>query len=247
MELGRFELDNVYCEDSYKAIKDIPDKSIDLIITDPPYQWEKGGEMTGLFAKGVSSRKFMYEIESDSLDKGIDLSILDDFVRVLKKINIYIWCNKDQIFNYMKYFIEKHNCYFDIIIWNKTNVTPLCGNKYLTDKEFCLFFREKGVPVFGTYETKKTVYTSSANRIDKDKFLHPNCKSTKIIENLIINSSKKGDVVLDTFFGSGSVGVACKRNNRHYLGIDISEKWVKVAQDRLNNIDANGQTSMFLR
>lgn len=90
MQLGRFETNKIYNEDCYKAIKDLPDKCIDLIITDPPYEWQKGGEMTGLFRKGVSSRNFMYQIEESNLDKGIDYSILDEFVRVLKKINIYM-------------------------------------------------------------------------------------------------------------------------------------------------------------
>lgn len=182
----------IFNEDCYQAIKKIPDKSIDLIITDPPYEWQKGGEMTGLFRKGVSSRKFMYQIESSNLDKGIDYSILDDFVRVMKKINIYIWCNKDQLYKYMEYFVGKLKCYFEIIIWNKTNVTPLCGNKYLTDKEYCLFFREKGVKIGGTYNTKNTVYVSSSNREDKELYIHPNCKPLEIIKNLIINSSEVG-------------------------------------------------------
>lgn len=85
MKLGRYEIDNIYNEDCYKVIKDIPDKSVDLIVTDPPYEWQRGGEMTGLFRKGVSSRKFMYQIENSKIDKGIDWNILDEFVRVLKK------------------------------------------------------------------------------------------------------------------------------------------------------------------
>ena len=246
MKLGRFELDNIYNEDCYKAIKDIPDKSVDLIITDPPYEWQRGGEMTGLFRKGVSSRKFMYQIESSKIDKGIDWSILDEFVRVLKKINIYIWCNKDQLYKYMEYFVGKKQCYFEIIIWNKTNITPLCGNKYLTDKEYCLFFREKGVPILGSYDTKKTVYISSANRDDKDKFEHPTIKPMQIIKNLIINSSNENDIVLDCFAGSGTTLVASKDLGRHYIGFEIDKKWYEIAKNRLNKVDANGQMNMFL-
>lgn len=229
----------------YELIKNIPDKSVDLIITDPPYEWQKGGEMTGLFRKGVSSRNFMYQIEKANLDKGINYSILDDFVRVMKKINIYIWCNKEQLYKYMEYFVGKLNCYFDIIIWNKTNVTPLCGNKYLTDKEYCLFFREKGVPIIGSYETKKTVYISSSNKEDKDNFIHPNCKPINIIKNLIENSSKKNDIILDTFVGSGTTCLACKETGRRYIGMEIDPEYHKIAVDRLNGINANGQTSIF--
>lgn len=246
MKLGRYEIDNIYNEDCYKAIKDIPDKSVDLIVTDPPYEWQRGGEMTGLFRKGVSSRKFMYQIENSKIDKGIDWNILDEFVRVLKKINIYIWCNKDQLYKYMEYFVGKKQCYFEIIIWNKTNITPLCGNKYLTDKEYCLFFREKGVPILGSYDTKKTVYISSANRDDKDKFEHPTIKPMQIIKNLIINSSNENDIVLDCFAGSGTTLVAAKDLGRHYIGFEIDKKWYDIAKNRLNKVDASGQMNMFL-
>lgn len=246
MNIGRFELDNIYNEDCYQAVKDIPSKSVDLIITDPPYEWQRGGENTGLFKKGVSSRKFMNQIEELKIDKGIDYSILDEFVRVLKKINIYIWCNKDQLYRYMEYFVGKLGCYFEIIIWNKTNVTPLCGNKYLTDKEYCLFFREKGVRIGGTYNSKKTVYVSPANSSDKSRFEHPTIKPMEIITNLILNSSEEGNVVLDCFLGSGTTAVASKNEKRHYLGFEIEKKWFEIAQNRLEGIDANGQMNLIL-
>ena len=243
------ELNKIYNGDAYELIKQIPDKSIDLIVTDPPYEWQKGGEMTGLFRKGVSSRNFMDSIEKMSMDKGINFDILDDFVRVMKKINIYIWCNKDQLYTYMKYFVEKHNCYFEIIIWNKTNVTPLCGNKYLTDKEYCLFFREKGVKILGQYETKRTVYISSSNREDKELYQHPTIKPLEIIKNLIINSSKENDVVLDPFIGSGTTALACKKLNRQFIGFEIDKKYFNIANDRLKGITQidkkTGQMSLF--
>lgn len=145
----------------------------------------------------------------------------------------------------MEYFIGKKNCYFEIIIWKKTNVTPLCGNKYLTDKEYCLFFREKGVKIMGEYETKQTVYISSSNRGDKEDYEHPNCKPIEIIKNEIINSSNENDIVLDCFLGSGTTAVACKETGRQYIGFEINEKYFKIAQDRLNGITKDGQTTIF--
>lgn len=236
-------LNTITLGDSYELIKDIPDNSIDLIITDPPYEWQRGGKNTGLFKKGVSSRNFMNDIENKKMDKGIDFSILNEFCRILKKINIYIWCNKDQVYKYMEYFIGKKDCYFEIIVWNKTNVTPLCSNKYLTDKEYCLFFREKGVQILGEYETKKTVYTTSANREDKTKYKHPTIKPIEIIKNLIINSSNKNDIILDCFSGSGTTCVAAKELGRRFIGIEIDPEYHKISLDRLNGILANGQIS----
>lgn len=239
-------INTIQLGDCYEIIKDIPDKSIDLIITDPPYEWQRGGKNTGLFRKGVSSRLFMNQIEDKKIDKGINYDILDEFIRVLKKINIYIWCNKDQFYKYMEYFVGKKNCNFEIIVWHKTNVTPLCSNKYLPDKEYCLFFREKGVPIIGTYDTKKTVYTTSLNREDKEKYNHPTIKPLHIINNLIENSSNKDDIILDCFCGSGTTCVGAKQLGRKFIGIEIDSEYHKIANNRLNGILANGQMSLLV-
>lgn len=128
---------------SYELIKTIPDNSIDLIVTDPPYLIEStnaGGN--GELSKSI--QKMNDQLAEGVLTDGITNDILEDFVRVMKKINIYIWCNHKQIIQYLDFFVKKYNCKFDILIWNKSNATPLFNNKYLTDKEYCLYFRRGG-------------------------------------------------------------------------------------------------------
>lgn len=165
MELGRFELDDIYNEDCYKAIKDIPDKSIDLIVTDPPYMFSTGGKMTGIF-KDRGTRHFD-ALENSNLTLNYNYNeLLPQFIRILKKINIYIWCNKEQIKQYLDFF-ENYNCIFEIIIWNKTNPIPLVNNRYLPDKEYCLYFREKGFGLNGTYETKRQFTMSKQKSLIK--------------------------------------------------------------------------------
>ena len=83
--IGRFELNKVYCEDSYKAIKELPDKCIDCIYTDIPYLFHIGFENDAL-------RNDANDLKT--INDGIDYSILDDFVRILKNINCFIWCSK---------------------------------------------------------------------------------------------------------------------------------------------------------
>ena len=166
-------------------------------------------------------------------------------MRVMKTPNIYIWCNHKQIPMYLDYFVTKNNCSFDIIIWNKSNAMPLFNNKYLTDKEYCLYFRKGAYCQPCCYEDAKTVYLQPINTSDKEKFNHPTIKPMNIIKTLIKNSSKENEVVLDCFMGSGTTCVACKNMGRKYIGFEIDEKWFKVAQDRLKNIDATGQFNMF--
>lgn len=187
----KIEPNNIYCGDCYELIKLVPDKSVDLIITDPPYEFGTGGIKTGLFKDRENSGTYQ-DIHDNDLGKGIDIKILDDFVRVMKKINIYIWCNKEQIYDYLTYFVKERNCNWEMIIWAKDNPPPFLNGHYLKDKEYCLFFWEKGVKVQPTYKTGKTVYLTNINVEDKAKFKHPTIKEISIIENLIKNSTGGG-------------------------------------------------------
>ncbi len=186
------QLDVIYNEDCYEAIKKIPDKSIDLIVTDPPYDFETSGCNTGLFKYRTTMKNAYNQIRDNKLDKSIDLKILNEYVRVMKKINIYLWCNKEQIYDYMTYFVKERNCNFEFLIWTKTNVPPFTSGHYLKDKEYCLFFWEQGVKLAGTYETLKTVYVSQINIKDKKDYLHPTIKPLEMIKTLIENSTSRG-------------------------------------------------------
>lgn len=182
--------------DSYELIKDIPDKSIDLIIIDPPYEIKQISGGGCLAHKNI--KKMFNELKQKELDKGINEDILAEILRVMKKPNIYIWCNKTLIPKLIDYFVNKNGLKFDLITWHKTNAMPLCGGSYLVDTEYCLYFRE-GIKMNTAYETAKTHYELPININDKNKYKHPTIKPLPIIKNLIINSSNKGDIVLDCF------------------------------------------------
>lgn len=148
---------------------------------------------------------------------------------------------------YLNYFVNKQDLNFEILVWNKPNVMPLYNHQYLNDVEYCLYFRGAGVCNPQSYEDARTVFRNPTNKVDKFFFHHPTCKPLNIIETLVRNSSKENDLVLDCFLGSGTTAVACKELNRNYIGIEINPKWYKVAIDRLDGCDANGQTSFILR
>lgn len=237
-------LNKITCGDSYKLIKELPDKSVDLIVTDPPYQIEELSGSGMLQEKRIVN--LMKSLDDNELDVGVNEEIFNEWLRVLKKPNIYIWCNKTMIPQLIDFFVLKQKLCFDIITWTKTNAMPLCGGKYLTDTEYCLYFR-KDIKLNTTYETALTHYELPINIRDKNLFNHPTIKPINIIKNFITNSSNANDIVLDCFMGSGTTAVACKETGRQFIGFEIEPKWVKVANDRLNKTDANGQISMILR
>lgn len=218
----------LFNDDCMNVLSRLEDKGIDLVIIDPPYSIATGGS-GGSFGTGKRS----YHKSIQELGYGIKNCVLEELCRVMNKINIYIWCNKEQLKQYMDFFIEK-GCKPELLTWHKTNPVPTCNNKYLSDTEYLLFFREKGVKLFGSYATKKKYYISPTNKKDKDRYGHPTIKPVSILKNLVLNSSNEGDIVLDCFMGSGSTGVACLETNRRFIGVEIEKEYFSVANERIN-------------
>ena len=220
----------------------MPDKSVDLIMTDPPYEIKGIHKPTGIVKK--KGMTYSTELNESGLCVGIDLKILDDFVRVMKKINIYIWCNKEQIYDYLTYFVKERKCNWEMIIWAKDNPPPFLNGHYLKDKEYCLYFWEKGIKVKPSFETGRTVYLSKTNVGDKKDYGHPTIKNIEIIENLIKNSTG-GGLVFDPFAGSGTTCLAAKHLGLNYIGFEINEKYYKIATERLQGINQKGELNLF--
>ncbi|QVK21744.1 site-specific DNA-methyltransferase [Mycoplasmatota bacterium] len=245
--LGKYCYNKIYNEDSYKAIKQLPDNCIDLIVIDPPYKLnvntcENGLKSSNPVTRGMSQTQ--HELKKKNLHVGIDDELLTEMVRVMKKINIYIWCNKRQLKQYFDFF-EKYECNFELLVWCKTNPTPATNNTFLPDIEYCFYFREKGVKLRGSYDTKHKFYIRKTNQEEKALYLHPTIKPLQFIKNFIINSSDVGNVVADFFIGSGTTAVASKELHRNYIGFEIDPEYYKIAVDRINGITAGGQTSIF--
>lgn len=239
------ERNNIYLGDAYQLIKDMEDNSVDLVVCDPPYVFDDNG---GGGAFGSKKQAYHKEV-SMKLNYGIDNSILIELERVMKKTNIYIFCNKNQLLQYLDFYKEKN---IDVLVWHKTNTIPTINQKYLSDLEYIVFARDKGVKMYNNWETSSKLFQSTTNKDDKLLFEHPTIKPEFIIENLILNSSKEGQLVFDPFVGSGTTAAVAKKLKREYIGFEIEKKWYDIAKDRLEgmtvidrNIKESGQQSIF--
>ena len=242
--IGRFKLNNVYNEDCYKAIKDIPDKSVDLIYTDIPYDYTNGGKGGGMLKS--EARKKTYIETIGQFDKGIKWSILDEFCRIMRYIYIYIWCSKDQILPLMKYFVEEKGCLFNILVWCKTNPTPFANDNFLPDIEYCLVFREKGKTKLNDgYKLKSKWYMSGTNVEDKKNYLHATIKPLDLVERHIALSSQEGDIVFDPFAGSSTTLLAAKHLKRRYIGFEINKEYYDISIKRLHGENIKGELNLF--
>lgn len=231
------QLDTIYHGDCLAGLKGLPDCSVDLVIMDPPYVignkgggfWSKATEGNHYNARGT--RKGMERLSA--LKDGFDSAILDELCRVMKKVNAYIFCSQKQIQPYLEYFVNGKGCNWNLLTWHKTNPIPACGNKYLNDTEYILFFREKGVRVYGSYETKRTFYTSLRNQQENVCYNHPTVKPLPLIRRFILNSSLLGGVILDPFIGSGTTAVAAVMEGRRYVGWEVDEGHCRTARERV--------------
>ena len=220
---------------AYEEIKKLPDKSVDLIITDPPYDIDTKYTSCMRNDIGKSYHSVIRELSADDLTSGIELSILDDFLRVLKTVNVYIWCNRRQIIPYLDFFVKKHGCHYDILVWIKTNPIPGCGKNYLNDKEYCLYFR-KSAQLHTTYQRGHTYWITPTNKKDKMLYGHPTVKPQAIIEDLVLNSSEEGDVIFDPFSGSGTTGAAALKHRRKFIGFENNPKHFDTSIRRIDSM-----------
>ena len=219
------QTNEVYNMDCMEGIKLLDDNSIDLVLIDPPY-------LLNLNKIKNTSSINNYANELIGLKDGFDLKVLDLLVQKLKKINIYIFCSKRQVKDLLQYFVNK-GCNYEILTWHKQNPSPLTNNNYLPDTEYVIFAREKGVRLYGNYYTKRKYYISGVNQLDKRKWKHPTIKPLPFIENLIINSSNVGDVVLDCYCGSGTTLVGAIKTNRNFIGFEIDKNYYEIAKQRV--------------
>jgi site-specific DNA-methyltransferase (adenine-specific) len=243
------EIHNIDCMEYMKSMSD---ESVDLIITDPPYDIKNttsGGNSD--LSRSIQSQHD--QLVRDNITSSIDYAkICAEMTRVCKRINIYIWCNKAQIPHYLQEFYTDRGCSFDIIKWVKTNPVPAYCNKYMTDTEYCLYFRKGGYCMPQNSIDASTLYSAPINQLDKRKYKHPTIKPIDILRRLIRNSSKVGDLVFDPFAGSGSAGVASVIEGRDFIGCELLQEYADIARYRVSEIiggnkvnSHTGQVALF--
>lgn len=226
-------INQIFNEDCMEGLDKIPDYSVDLVVMDPPYKLVR---IDGIGLFGSNNRDYYDELSE--IRDGITDELLTKIVSKMKKVNIYIWCNKEQIQQYLEYFSKNGKNSMDLLTWHKTNPIPTCSNKYLSDTEYCLFFREKGVKLYGSYNTKHKYYVSSLNTDDKKLYNHPTVKPLNFIRNMIANAIPDDGsrlLVMDPFMGSGTTAVAAKQLGQDYVGFEINPEYHRTALQRVES------------
>lgn len=200
--------------DCLDLIKKIPDASIDIILTDPPYGLNKEG------------------IQND-VDLGVFYKILPESYRVLKEDSWFITFFSTK-FLPMLFKNNPFSYFWQITLYCPEGrvKSPIGITKFMS----CFVFK-KGSPRI--IQRNKDIFIDTPGKMvepDEGFINHPTPKPKQFIKEIIRMFTKENDLVLDPFVGSGSTAVACSQLNRRFIGFEINQNYVKIANDRLINI-----------
>ena len=216
--------------DCLELMKDIPDKSIDVVGTDPPYKIVQGGCTNKAVRLKGSNQE---QLKKGTLFNNNSIKFnewIPEVYRVLKNnSHCYIMSN-DRNINELLNVCEKVGFkLLNILVWGKSKHSP--NRYYMKNCEFIVFLRKGKAKNINDMGTKQLLLIDNvANK------KHPSEKPIKLMEILIKNSSDEKDIVLDPFLGSGTTGVACVNTNRNFIGIELDEKYFNIAKERINSI-----------
>lgn len=206
------------------VMKYIPDGSIQLVLTDIPYgEVSKNGEERAKYSGQL--RKIDKE-QADILTFNL-IDFLNEVYRVCNG-SIYIFCGIEQVSEIFKFFNSKSDLMTRQCAWRKTNPIPSNGQHFwLSSMENCVFAKKRKT-IFNQ-NCKSAVWDFPVGRSK----VHPTEKPLNLFRYLVESSSNEGDIVLDPCAGSGTTGVACKHTNRDYILIEKEQKYIHIANKRL--------------
>ena len=243
----KMETNIVYQEDCIEGMKKIPNNSIDLVLTDPPYNKTNRNE----WDKPIDLKKWWVEIKRISKpNTAIIVFSSQPFTTDLINSN-------RQVFKY-------------VLVWDKKNVSNPLNAKVMPlvyHEDICIFYEKK--PVYNPQKTnpenkrKWKQYASSKNfgevKTDSEGFvegkyprsilvfsnanrngLHPTQKPVELFKYLIKTYSNENQLVLDCFGGSGTTAIACIETNRQYILFENNPQYFKIINDRIQS--AKSQT-----
>lgn len=217
--------------DCLEILEDIPNKSIDLVLIDPPYEQDThtGGKTS------LAQRKLIQENHIEFISNGYNYDLC--FELLLKKCktpNLLIFCSNKQISKIMGYF-ERKKLTTTLLVWKKTNPIPLCNGKHISDCEFIVYVRGKNAHFNNKSDIKNKYKVKIYPTITGKNRVHPTEKNIDLLKELIELHTFENDTVLDCFMGSGTTGAACKELNRNFIGIELDENYFNIAKQRIEN------------
>ena len=209
----------IYNEDCFDTMKRIPDKTIDAIITDPPYFLPATHYQTRKqFSRNFSDLGILEHFFKD---------VFREFQRILKDTGvIYLFCD-GQSYPLFYYHIFPFCKNVRPLIWDKK--TSINGYSWRHQHELILFGEMPQARVIPTGDGDILRY----NAVKVGDRMHPAQKPIELLESLIKKSTKEGDLIYDPFAGSGSTMIAAMNCNRQYTGSEMAQEYFERMMERI--------------
>jgi site-specific DNA-methyltransferase (adenine-specific) len=220
-------------DDCFNYLSTLESNSIDLILTDPPYDISKKSG----FSSGKMSKFTQISIDFGYWDTEIDLDTLfKEYYRVLRKGGTLILFYDVWKSTMIKDFAVKYKFKQPRVgQWLKNNPVPVNSKtNYLSNcsEYFFSFVKDKN-PTFNS-EYDNGIYNFPLCH-GKERLEHPTQKPLGLIKNLILKHSNSGDIVLDTFSGTSTTAIACLETNRKFICIERDENYYEISKNRIES------------
>lgn len=228
------EKDVIYNADCMGVMRNMPDESVSLVCTDPPYRVTSRGGMASTTMSGywVSKKAYSGKV-FDHNDIDIE-EYLPEFYRILKAdAHCYIMCNNYNLPHFFEVIGKSDFHFVKLLVWDKKS--KICGRYYMGQVEHIFMLRKgKDKPINNCSQSDLLSFSNFNREKDKDgNNLHDSMKPVPLMQCLIENSTEKNELVFDPFLGSGTTALACIRSKRHYLGCEIDEKYYNIIVQRI--------------
>ncbi|MBP7496548.1 MAG: site-specific DNA-methyltransferase [Bacteroidales bacterium] len=229
----------LFNDDCIKVLKTLPEKSIDLIFADPPYNLSGEGFLTTKNGKVAKLNKGNWDIIED-IHK-FNEAWIRECVRVLSDTGT-IWIS-GTLHNHpsVGVVLKKLGLWIiNDVIWFKRNATPLLSSNRLAPSTELIWVASKTKKYFFNYDLAKQINGGKQMKnlweinAEKHKTKHPTEKPESLLKRIILLGSNEGQTVLDPFTGSGTTGIVAKKLNRNFIGIEISKEYFDIATQRIN-------------
>lgn len=216
-------------------MKQLPSDSVDLIVTDPPYNIASKSKVMILQGKVRSTAEAFghfdtyHPFDFDNLIR----QLISEAWRVLKRGgSMYMFTARETNARFIDLAVQRGFTYRNVIALTKNPGPSIYKNAWRSGFDLCLFMTKGRIGTFNFLDQSEmsNVY-KYAPRSKQTK--HPTEKPIELIEKLIRVSSKPGDLVLDPFMGSGTTAAAAKTLGRRYLGYELHTPYLKMARQRL--------------
>ena len=221
--LGSLELNTIHQLDCLDGMKLIPDESVDLLITDPPYTTPT------ITAFG---RKKVRNIADLSIQETYIKTLKIEWERVLKPdASVFIFCDDNYYTSIFRSFYDwNHN---QMIVWDKNKIGM--GKPFRKRHELIFYANRESIDYNRTEGITHYPTVLQYKPVGQER-VHGAQKPIELISDIIKGFSKEGDIVLDCFMGSGTTAIAAKRNKRNFIGFELNQDYVEISNKRINNL-----------